>query len=83
MKLPYNNYSIKYHYKMKQLQSKLAIFIFLVIIGNVLGQEKKLTNKERLEWFQGAKLGVFIHWGYYGVEGIGESWSMYHKKISY
>lgn len=38
---------------------------------------------KRLDWFKNAKLGVFIHWGYYGVNGITESWSMYHKKISY
>jgi len=47
------------------------------------GQEKKLSSEERLEWFRDAKLGIFIHWGYYGVNGIGESWSMYHKRISY
>ncbi len=60
----------------------IVIFIFL-INNQVNGQEKKLTKEERLEWFQDAKLGIFIHWGYYGVKGIGESWSMYHKQISY
>lgn len=41
------------------------------------------TEDQRLEWFKDAKLGVFIHWGYYAVNGITESWSLYHKKISY
>lgn len=59
----------------------IAVLFFLV--ANQVTAQKKLTKEERLEWFQDAKLGVFIHWGYYGVKGIGESWSMYHKRISY
>lgn len=27
-------------------------------------------------WFKQAKLGIFIHWGLYAVEGVPESWSM-------
>ena len=61
-----------------------ALVIFLVLFSaQVEGQEKKLSSSERLEWFRDAKLGIFIHWGYYGVNGIGESWSMYHKRVSY
>lgn len=60
----------------------IVIILFFVTI-QVQAQEVKLTKEERLEWFEGAKLGIFIHWGYYGVKGIGESWSMYHKRISY
>jgi alpha-L-fucosidase len=60
------------------------IVIFLLYVSNpVIGQEERVKVDDRLEWFKEAKLGVFIHWGYYGVNGIGESWSMYHKKISY
>ena len=63
-------------------------FIILVLISffscNVAqAQNEAPTKEERLEWFKDAKLGVFIHWGYYGVNGISESWSMYHKRISY
>lgn len=61
----------------------LMLFVLLVFSGQIIGQEKKMTKEERLAWFRDAKLGIFIHWGYYGVNGIGESWSMYHKKISY
>ena len=59
----------------------IALLVFLTVFQ--LQAQEKLTKEERLEWFQDAKLGVFIHWGYYGVNGIGESWSMYHKRISY
>ena len=66
---------------MKNFIAILLVFFF--ITNQVNAQETKLTKEERLEWFKDAKLGIFIHWGYYGVKGIGESWSMYHKKISY
>ena len=39
--------------------------------------------KEKMQWFADAKLGIFIHWGIYAVNGIDESWSFHNKKISY
>ncbi|MCL8007097.1 alpha-L-fucosidase [Gelidibacter japonicus] len=59
----------------------IAVLVFLV--ANQATAQEKLTKEERLEWFQDAKLGIFMHWGYYGVNGIGESWSLYHKQITY
>ena len=35
------------------------------------------------EWFKDAKLGIFIHWVIYAVNGITESWSFYSGGISY
>ncbi len=61
----------------------ITVAVFLLAVAQVNSQSTNLGDKNRLEWFQDAKLGIFIHWGYYGVNGIGESWSMYHKKISY
>ncbi len=66
--------------------NKLNLWIAMLILfflSPIRAQEKKTADETRLEWFSNAKLGIFIHWGYYGVNGIGESWSMYHKKISY
>ena len=28
-------------------------------------------------WFTEAKLGIFVHWGIYAVDGVQESWSFY------
>ncbi|WP_199551307.1 alpha-L-fucosidase [Streptomyces sp. N35] len=28
-------------------------------------------------WFSEAKLGIFLHWGIYAVDGVAESWSFY------
>ena len=36
-----------------------------------------------MTWFEEAKLGIFIHWGIYAVNGIAESWSFFHNEISY
>ncbi|HWZ04589.1 MAG TPA: alpha-L-fucosidase, partial [Mucilaginibacter sp.] len=38
---------------------------------------------DKMQWFQDAKLGIFIHAGIYSVNGIDESWSFHNKKISY
>jgi len=38
---------------------------------------------DRLQWFQDAKLGIFIHWGIYAVNGIDESWSFFNGYITY
>lgn len=35
------------------------------------------------KWFEGAKLGIFIHYGIYAVDGVSESWSFYNGRISY
>ncbi|MFI6598481.1 alpha-L-fucosidase [Nonomuraea sp. NPDC050536] len=34
-------------------------------------------------WFPDAKLGIFVHWGIYAVNGIPESWSFYNGQISH
>jgi alpha-L-fucosidase len=34
-------------------------------------------------WFPQAKLGIFLHWGIYSVNGIPESWSFFNGQISY
>ena len=36
-----------------------------------------------MQWFGDAKLGIFIHWGIYAVNGIDESWSFYNGYLPY
>jgi alpha-L-fucosidase len=57
----------------------------LFLTGTVLAQQKTVPDsiKNKMQWFADAKLGIFIHWGIYAVNGIDESWSFYNKKISY
>ena len=60
----------------------LTLALSLLFSLGAFSQEMP-SKEQRLEWFKDAKLGIFIHWGLYGVNGIGESWSMYHKAISW
>ncbi|MEU9246284.1 alpha-L-fucosidase [Streptomyces sp. NPDC048385] len=32
-------------------------------------------------WFTDAKLGIFVHWGIYAVDGVPESWSFYDGTV--
>ncbi|GAB2713301.1 hypothetical protein GCM10027072_01150 [Streptomyces bullii] len=34
-------------------------------------------------WFTDAKLGIFVHWGVYAVDGVQESWSFYDGIVPY
>ena len=37
----------------------------------------------KMKWFDEAKLGIFIHWGIYAVDGVSESWSFHNGYISH
>ncbi len=60
----------------------LALLIFtLLAMRPANAQLAAQSDSAALSWFQDAKLGIFIHWGYYAVNGIAESWSIYNKQI--
>ena len=42
-----------------------------------------LSAQDKMDWFGNAKLGIFIHWGIYSVNGIDESWSFFNQYISH
>ena len=62
----------------------------LLLLGGVLmldalgalAQEQEPARHE-MKWFQDAKLGIFIHWGIYSVNGVDESWAFYNGKMSH
>ncbi len=58
----------------------LAVLMLLCITAAAAAQQK---IEDRMKWFGDAKLGIFIHWGIYSVNGIDESWSFYNEQISY
>ncbi|MBV6459894.1 MAG: hypothetical protein HONBIEJF_03049 [Fimbriimonadaceae bacterium] len=35
------------------------------------------------DWFLDAKLGIFIHWGIYAVDGTTESWAFFNGDVDY
>lgn len=50
---------------------------------SALTGETKESYESRMEWFGKAKLGIFIHWGIYAVQGVSESWSFYNNYLPY
>lgn len=46
-------------------------------------QAAEAAQAAKMQWFAQAKLGIFIHWGIYAVDGVGESWSFYNGQITY
>ncbi len=67
------------------LRNGIVYFLTMVLCMPISAQQK--TNPDsiraKMQWFADAKLGIFIHWGIYSVEGVDESWSFYNKKIGY
>lgn len=39
--------------------------------------------ESRMQWFADAKLGIFIHWGIYAVDGTTESWSFFNGETTH
>ena len=60
----------------------ILILVSLTFVFNGFAQRQD-GKDSRLQWFKNAKLGIFIHWGIYSVNGIDESWSFYNNLISY
>ncbi len=63
----------------------LSLLFALVLLdlpqsGNA---QEQPADASKLAWFQDAKLGIFIHWGIYSVNGVDESWAFYNKKMPY
>lgn len=61
---------------------------FLAMSMQLLAQEVSRAQvdeqkEKRTEWFEEAKLGIFIHWGIYAVNGVSESWSFYNNYLPY
>lgn len=72
---------------------KIALILVLSIVFSSLSfsqEEHKIADHkttveshDKMQWFGSAKLGIFIHWGLYAVNGISESWSFYNGHISH
>ncbi|MGB4773380.1 MAG: alpha-L-fucosidase [Chitinophagaceae bacterium] len=63
-----------------------AFFLLsFLLISAVQGQQK--TNPEeirdKMKWYENAKLGIFIHWGIYAVNSTDESWAFFNRKVSW
>lgn len=57
--------------------------LMLILTSGVGTAQEHAPDTSRLAWFQDAKLGIFIHWGIYSVNGTDESWAFFNKKMPY
>ncbi len=71
--------------KIQRMRRSLLFVAMLYFITNLHAQQKVNADSIRgkMQWFADAKLGIFIHYGIYDVNGIDESWSFHNKKISW
>ncbi|MCM4171548.1 alpha-L-fucosidase [Arenibacter sp. TNZ] len=68
---------------MKKLITSIFLLAITVNFAQEQAQDTVLHNEAKMQWFKDAKLGIFIHWGLYSVNGIDESWSFYNGYISH
>jgi alpha-L-fucosidase len=72
------------HRKLYRMKKTLIIFLWLSVRQLQAQQQTSPDSlRAKMQWFADAKLGIFIHWGIYSVNGIDESWSFHNKKIGY
>jgi alpha-L-fucosidase len=60
---------------------KLVLFVMLCFCFRANAQS--LEQAKKMQWFSDAKLGIFIHWGIYSVNGISESWSFFNNYLNH
>ena len=79
------NQTLLKQYNMKPTERlfPVAALIGLLLLGLSASTAAQPGKDERMKWFADAKLGIFIHWGIYAVNGIDESWAFYNELISY
>ena len=72
--------------KIMEMNKRIAgrrLFAGLMILCLAATAHAQKHDTDRMQWFSDAKLGIFIHWGIYAVNGIDESWSFYNEMINY
>ena len=63
---------------------KLATIILCSLSLSLSAQHSEIVkdSTNKMQWFEDAKLGIFIHYGIYAVKGVSESWSFYNGQVS-
>lgn len=61
----------------------MRMFLLLAWLGLLAPRSQAQTADSSMQWFADAKLGIFIHWGIYAVNGIDESWSFFNHYLDY
>ena len=62
---------------------KTVILLLFIQSFNVSAQQPNKKSDAKMDWFADAKLGIFVHWGIYAVNGISESWAFFNNYINH
>lgn len=85
MENSWNSVLLKEFINKNNMKKRIHVILFLTLLHGMImplyAQDDENNNK--MQWFKDARLGIFIHWGIYAVNGIDESWSFYNGYISY
>ena len=65
------------------MKNKITTFILILLAMPGFHTRTMAQAPDKMQWFKDAKLGIFIHWGIYAVDGIDESWSFFNEYISH
>ena len=61
------------------MKAKYVVLSIIIFFNScfLLAQQKISPDsiRQKMQWYEDAKLGIFIHWGIYAVNGVDESWS--------
>ncbi|GIX73539.1 alpha-L-fucosidase [Caerostris darwini] len=52
----------------------LVLFTVSIVRGKYTPDWKSLDSRPLPEWFDDAKIGIFLHWGVFSVPGFGSEW---------
>lgn len=59
------------------------LLLSLSLAAHSVHAQTQPAEQKKMEWFNDAKLGIFIHWGIYSVNGISESWAFFNNYINH
>lgn len=68
---------------MKRIIPMVLLLAYSISNNLSFAQVVKEEDDNKMEWFGEAKLGIFIHWGIYSVQGISESWAFFNNYINH
>jgi alpha-L-fucosidase len=61
----------------------VAAILFFSLAASAQQKIDPASIREKMEWYSDAKLGIFIHWGIYAVDGVSESWSFHNGDVTW
>lgn len=64
------------------LMKKWSFLLLIGLFGKMCFAQHS-DHSDSIQWFSDAKLGIFIHWGIYAVDGTSESWAFHNKGVAY